>query len=85
MSARFQLGATTPKHNRPLTASELERLRTEEKQFHRLQYRPGSTCAYCRCGFLLRDVTKRDVQIRHDMHVHEVMEVFEERWSSYGN
>lgn len=84
MPARFQLGAPTPKHERAMTQAELDRLRTEERQFHRLQYRPGSACGYCQCGYLLRDVTKRDVHVRHEMHIHEVMQAFEERWSSYG-
>lgn len=82
MAARFQIGAPTPKHEQAMTQAELGRLRTQERQFHRLCYRQGANLALCNCGYLLRDVTKNTVTVRHEMHVHAVMEAWEERYAS---
>ncbi len=77
MTARFTTGIPPKPHERQRTTNEIERAITTERNSHRLCYRRGSKLALCNCGYLLRDVTEHDVQLRHDMHVREVMRVFE--------
>ena len=79
MSARFITGSPLSKHDQRMTEREIDRRRIEERQFHSLTYRKGSSMGLCNCGYLLRDVTPRTVKLRHGMHVDEVMRVFEAR------
>lgn len=79
MSARFTTGQAPAKHNQRMKTSEIDRAIVTERQLHHLAYRKGSSMALCNCGYLLRDVTSRDVHARHAMHVAEVMRVFEAR------
>jgi hypothetical protein len=78
MSLRHIFGEAP--YERPMTDAEKQRELDQERLFHRLTWRKGSTMGLCSCGKSFVDVTNQhNVAWRFDLHVKACVDQLKDR------
>ena len=78
MSLRSIFG--TAPYEREMTPTELQRELDQERLFHRLNWKTGSSVALCACGYLFQSPRSRSqMNWRFDLHVKEAVTALRER------